>query len=314
VAMLKINIIGSGAMGSFIACRLVHSGVNVNLISCHRSKKDIEELSRLGFNILNLKTNEMEYPSNVFPHLMSIKYTDNIPPCDVLILCSKANQIQNLLPQIDFDFIAVITLMNGYNYHSSMYQQFPEKPLYAGSVHIGATFKSRNIIEHEGGNIIHIAPYANVEPPDRSIIQKVLSIFNATGIETKLKDDHKKMLLKKLYINSIINPLTAIWNIPKGELLKTKERRDLIHKLMNEILLVLSSEKINWDRAYAERLMRLAIENTPNRSSSMHVDLLANRETEIDFINGALLKIARKNGIEMPVNKSIIEKIHNFSH
>jgi 2-dehydropantoate 2-reductase len=122
------------------------------------------------------------------------------------------------------------------------------------------------------------------------------------------------MLLKKLYINSIINPLTAIWNIPKGGLFETKERRELIYKLMDEILLVLSSENINWDKAYAERLMRLAIENTPNWPSSMHVDLLSNRETEIDFINGALLKIAHKNGIEMPVNKSIIEKIHKFSH
>jgi 2-dehydropantoate 2-reductase len=60
--------------------------------------------------------------------------------------------------------------------------------------------------------------------------------------------------------------------------------------------------------------MTLAIENTPHRSSSMQVDLLANRETEIDFINGALLKIAHKNGIEMPVNESLIKKIHKFSH
>lgn len=301
-------------MGSFIACRLVHSGANVNLISCHRSKKELEELSLLGFNILNLLTNEMEFPSNVFPQLMSIKDTNNIPPCDVLILCVKANQIRNLLPQIDFDFRVIMTLMNGYNYHSRVQQKYREKPFYAGSVHIGASFKSRNIIEHVGGNVIHLAPYGSVRPSDRSLIPKVLSIFSAAGIETKLKDDPKKMLLKKLYINSIINPLTAIWNIPKEGLFETKERRELIHKLTDEILLVLSSENINWDRAYAEKLMKLAIENTPDRSSSMHADLLANRETEIDFINGALLNIAHKKGIEMPVNKSIIEKIHKFSH
>ncbi len=300
-------------MGSFFACRLLHSGANVNLISCHRSKKELEELSRLGFNIVNIKTKGMEFPSNVFPQLMSIKDTNNIPPCDVLILCTKANQIRNLLPQIDFDFSVIMTLMNGYNYHSIVQQKYPAKPFYAGSVHIGASFKSRNIIEHEGGNIIHIAPYGNGRSFDQSLIQEVLSIFNGAGIETKLKDDPKKMLLKKLYINSIINPLTAIWDIPKGGLFETKERRELIYKLMDEILLVLSSENINWDKEYAERLMRLAIENTPNWPSSMHVDLLSNRETEIDFINGALLKIARKNGIEMPVNKSIIEKIHNFS-
>jgi 2-dehydropantoate 2-reductase len=301
-------------MGSFLACRLVHSGANVNLISCQRSKKELKELSSLGFNVLNLDTNEMELPSNVFPQLISIKDTDNIPSCDVLILCTKANQIQNLLPQINFDFIVIITLMNGYNYHSSLHIQYPKKPFYAGSVHIGASFKNRNIIEHEGGNVIHIAPVGNVHPSDRSFIHEVLSIFYDAGIETKIKDDHKKMLLKKLYINSIINPLTAIWNIPKGELFKTKERRELIYKLMDEILLVLSSENIHWDRAYGERLVTLAIENTPSRSSSMHVDLLANRETEIDFINGALLKIAHENGIEMPVNKSIIEKIQRFSH
>ena len=300
-------------MGSFLACRLVHSGTNVNLISCYRSKKELEELSRLGFNVLNLKTNEMEFPSNVFPHLMSIKDTDDIPSCDVLILCTKANQVQNLLSQIEFDFVVIITLMNGYNYHSSVHKKYPDKFFYAGSVHIGASFKSRNVIEHEGGNIIHIAPYGNARLPERSFIQEVLSIFNDAGIETKLKGDYKKMLLKKLTINSIINPLTGIWNIPKGELLKTRERREIIYKLMDEILLVLSSENIHWDSAYVERLLTLAIENTPTRSSSMHVDLLANRETEINFINGALLKIAHKNGIEMPVNTSIIEKIQNFT-
>ncbi len=301
-------------MGSFLACRLVHSGTEVNLISCHRSKKELEELSRLGLNVLNLKTNEMEFPSNIFPHLMSIKDTDDIPSCDVLILCTKANQIQNLLPQIDFDFVVIMTLMNGYNYQSSVHKKYFEKPFYVGSVHIGVSFKNRNIIEHEGGNIIHIAPYGNVRASDRSFIHEVLSIFNEAGIETKLKDDHKKMLLKKLTINSIINPLTAIWDIPKEELFKTKERRELIYELIDEILLVLSSENVCWDRAYAERLITQAIANTPNSSSSMHGDLLANRETEIDFINGALLKIAHKNGLEMPVNASIIEKIHKFTH
>jgi 2-dehydropantoate 2-reductase len=301
-------------MGSFLACRLVHTGTNVNLISCHRSKKEIDKLSRLGFNVLDLKTDEMEFPSNVFPPLMSIKDTVDIPSCDVVMLCIKANQIKNLLPLIDFDFVVIMTLMNGYDYHSSVYQRFPAKPFYAGSIHIGASFKSRNIIEHEGGNIIHIAPYSNVLPSGRSFMNDVLSIFKDAGIEAKLKDNPKKMLLKKLYINSIINPLTAIWNIPKGDLLKTAERRELIYELMDEILQVLSSEGINWDRAYAKKLMTLAIENTPHRSSSMQVDLLANRETEIDFINGALLKIAHKNGIEMPVNESLIKKIHKFSH
>lgn len=299
-------------MGSFIACRLVNSGGNVNLISCHRSREEIAELSRLGFNILSLKTNQLEFPSNIFPRLMSIGDTDEIPDCDWLLLCIKAYQIESVLPQIDFDFAAVLTLMNGYDYFSRVQKICRGKPFYVGSVHIGATFKSRNIIEHEGGNIIHIAPYGKDRLADNALIVEILAVFDGAGIEMKLKDDYKKMLLKKVYVNSIINPLTAIWNIPKGELLKTKKRRELIDKLIDEILLVLSSENINWDRAYAEKLLKLAIENTPNRSSSMHVDVLSSRVTEIDDINGALFQIAQKNSIEMPVNKKIIAKIHKL--
>jgi len=312
---LTINIAGAGAVGSYLACRLEQAGRPVRLISCFRGAGEVASISREGFLVHesppDAEAAAIESESvRIRPQVFSIG--EEIPGCDVLILCVKSHQIGEVMPRLRFEFRAALTLVNGYGFQDTLKAACGNRPVWIGSVHISVRRRNPNHVFHFGGDRIQYAALDRGGSADGGLRERLDSTLTGTGIRTTLKRDVKKMMFKKLLINSVLNPLTAIWRIPKGELLMTEARRAEVERLIGEALLVFGREGMDWDRDYARKLIEATIVNTPASSTSMAEDIRFGRGTEIDEINGALLRLAAGHGLELPGHREIVRRIRDL--
>lgn len=111
---------------------------------------------------------------------------------------------------------------------------------------------------------------------------------------------------KKLAVNCVINPLTVIYNCRNGDLQKYMPH---VVALVKEIAYVMEAEGYSTSSDSLLHYVTNVICMTADNYSSMYQDVLAQRHTEIDYITGYLLKMARKHGISLTENSHVFETI-----
>jgi len=128
-----------------------------------------------------------------------------------------------------------------------------------------------------------------------------------------------RVQLQKLTVNAIVNPLTVIFDCINGYLFETPAFAPLLRALTEEISTILqavaASADISVDKFSADNLeeivSRVGIINAKN-ISSMRQDVMSGRKTEIDYINGYLVKQADVHGLASPINKKIVELVKDL--
>ena len=116
--------------------------------------------------------------------------------------------------------------------------------------------------------------------------------------------DFKSLQWKKLMVNAVANPISAIVK-KKNEATLSKDMESTVEIIVDECLAVASLEGIEMDRESALEFVRSIISKNSQNTTSMFQDVLKGKRTEIDSINGYVVKQARKHGIEVPVNEAL---------
>jgi 2-dehydropantoate 2-reductase len=109
----------------------------------------------------------------------------------------------------------------------------------------------------------------------------------------------------KLVISSAINPLTALLRVKNGELLERPSARALMGELAHETASVAKTLGVALPFPDSERAVEEVVQRTAENQSSMLQDVLRGAETEIDAINGAVLRLAEKGNLQVPVNRTV---------
>ncbi|HXH04441.1 MAG TPA: 2-dehydropantoate 2-reductase, partial [Candidatus Competibacteraceae bacterium] len=122
-------------------------------------------------------------------------------------------------------------------------------------------------------------------------------------------DDIKTRLWHKLAINCAINPLTALLGCRNGELLDLPGERRVLRIICEEAAQVMAAEGIIGDAEELYARVCIIIEATADNYSSMLQDLRAGRSTEIDYLNGYLLRQGAAHGIPLPCNTLLLDMI-----
>lgn len=114
----------------------------------------------------------------------------------------------------------------------------------------------------------------------------------------------------KLAINAVINPLTALFRCRNGELLDNGEREALMATLAQEMDLLAGTQFPDWENDTLARCRAVA-QQTAGNTSSMLADVLAGRRTEIDFINGYVVRVARTRKLSLHAHENILQQLAN---
>lgn len=126
------------------------------------------------------------------------------------------------------------------------------------------------------------------------------------GFSVSVSNNIRERMLRKIVVNAVINPLTALWRVPNGELPATPERRAVMEALFRETVDVLRLNGLGGEDAGVlwENVLGVCAATAGNRSSMLQ-DVLAGRPTEIQALNGEIARLAAGSGRDAPWNSAL---------
>jgi 2-dehydropantoate 2-reductase len=166
----------------------------------------------------------------------------------------------------------------------------------------GATLLGPGHVRHAGAAATHIA----ASPEAAVHVRHIADLFTRAGFETHVSDSLDSLLWGKLIINVGINALTAILRVRNGLLAEVEAAYAVMCAAVDEAVAVVRGRGVALPYEDApERARGVAIATAANRSS-MLADVLRQQPTEVDVINGAIVREGARLGIPTPVNQTLV--------
>lgn len=272
---MKIGILGFGSIGKLVFASLsLNKELEVSYIDERSHAR-----SQCGFTYKDLATNKTQY-------LIANRVLD-LNALDLIILTTKTYQTKSALTNISLETPLVI-LQNGMGNEEQI-----KNPYILATTDCGA-YVSENIL-----NISHLG---TITYDQHNALNLDLSFLSTSLIPWNPTDQINLMLFRKLVINAVINPITALYQIKNGEIFQYKA---LCNKLLDEIALISHRAHYPFSREELENFVYSVAQKTKDNYSSMCVDVKNKRRTEIDNIVGYLLKLASAYNID-PINLKMI--------
>jgi 2-dehydropantoate 2-reductase len=234
-------------------------------------------------------------------------------PISHLLICTKAPQTLAALKSLKAhlsDKPVLVLLQNGMGVRESVVDLLPDAIVLHAITTNGAYQRERFHLVHAGCGDTQIGALHSREQPHAehaaSALQCELPIAAVTDIEHRL--------WQKLAINSVINPLTAIYQCRNGDLLDIPDIETIIARLCTEFIAVARAENLHFDlAALRDDILRVARDTAQNRSSMLQ-DIVACRPTEIDYINGFILRRAALHKVWCPEHALLFDTIKQKEH
>jgi len=136
-------------------------------------------------------------------------------------------------------------------------------------------------------------------------IEELARMFNSAGIETKVIADPMAEIWTKFVLNCAVNALTAITGLRSGEIYRTPEVSALQDRVIDEILAVIERKGVRLTEPDPRKKIKDHCRVRYNRPSMMqHIE--QGRRTEIDALNGALVREAKALGLAVPYNEAVV--------
>jgi 2-dehydropantoate 2-reductase len=171
----------------------------------------------------------------------------------------------------------------------------------------GATLLGPAHIRHAGHGITTLSATPNTLAP----VQAFADLLNKSGIETQVANDIRGLMWGKLVVNSAINALSAIYRVPNGSLVANPETLALLTAAARETANVATALGISLPyNDPAARAIQVATATAHNHSSTLQ-DVLRGAPTELDRINGAVVREGKRLGVPTPVNEQLLRVMSN---
>lgn len=272
--MLQVGVVGGGAVGLLVAA---HLATTHKVTVYVRNSIQLKELNENRLNVT-----DWEQTVNV-----SVKLVDEIKREDILFICVKQHQLEPLLPKLTKTLSPLFFLQNGMA-HIDLLKgfNFNNNTVMIGTCEHGSLKINNYTIKQTGfGKINASLFHGNVEK-----YKRILNTLHKESFPFIQVEDWYEMLATKLVANAVINPLTAIFQVPNGEILTNPSLSILAKQLCYEACTVLElTEEKQWSNI--SRIVTL----TQTNYSSMMMDIKNKRKTEINGISGFVLKHANIN-------------------
>jgi 2-dehydropantoate 2-reductase len=292
---LKIAIIGPGAMGLFCAARLQETGQEVWVLD-YRPERSAH-LQQYGLELLTLEGEERRFVLN------AAHEAGTLGPCDLVLMQVKAHQTQFAAQQLPVLLQAggiALTLQNGIGNLETMAGVAGPRRLLAGVTMLGVTKLDVGRIRHAGHGPIILG-----RPPDSQVtpqeLTAVVEVFRQAGLDCRADPDIIAVLWNKLLINVGINPVTALTRLPNGELPNVPAAWQVVAAAVQEAEDVAVALGLALTAEPLSRVRQVCQATAANRSSMLQ-DVLGQRQTEIEAINGQIVAHGQRLQIPTPVN------------
>jgi 2-dehydropantoate 2-reductase len=297
---METLIIGAGAMGGLFATLLAPL-VPTSLFTTNA--EHAEAINLAGLSLTGLDGRIRRTPARALTDPRQYGRC-----ADLVILCTKARatgQASEVARQLLAGDGLVLTLQNGLGNLEHIQAAVGVSRAAAGITAQAATLLGPGQVRHAGSGPTVLA----AGPGQGKKIAAIAALFNQAGIPTTVTADGEALLWSKLIINVGINALTALLRIPNGTLIQLPECESIMTQAVAEAVAVARTMGIRLPEGEPLEKVRQVCEVTSSNQSSMLQDIMKGRPTEIDVINGAIVRKGAENGVPTPVNHMLTQLI-----
>ncbi len=302
---MRIAVIGPGAMGCLLAASL-----------CEANRVWLVDHNPERANLLNRRGLVLEENGQARSRL--VKVTANpreIGPVDLILLCVKSGKVKEALQvfgSLCDQASLLLALQNGIGHLALLPELLGDTACWGlGVTSQGATLISPGHVLHKGQGLTRIGlPPESISTNSEASQKMALAArtLTAAGIETEWVPDILNHVWAKLLVNVGINALTAIHNCPNGFLLESAATHAIMEAAVLEGKHVAETIGISFSEDPWQVTLKVCLATATNISSMLQ-DVRAKRPTEIDAINGALIRKAAELGLATPVNEELVRKV-----
>ncbi len=301
---MRICVVGCGAVGSLFAAHLAKAG-EAEVWAYDLWEEHVAAIRRNGLRLSGA--------ADVTARLNATSNPNDLPRCDYGIVATKAIHTRSAIAQVAHIFgdkSAVCSVQNGVGNEEIIAE-------YVKYVIRGTTFPAGHAIApgHVGYDIKGDTWIGPFEPTHTSMdkVEALAGLMTRSGMNTIAMSDARGAQWTKLIFNAATNPVGALTLLHHGAATRFEPTGRLFADLISEGEAVATKLGITLHGDPRELVQKGA--NAPGRHrASMLQDVLAKRPTEVDFMNGAIVKWGAETGVPTPLNQALWALIKGLEH
>ena len=293
VAVMKVAVLGAGAVGCYFGGLLARAGHDVLFVG---RKPHVDAVNARG---LILETTTF----NATVAARASTQTRAIDRPDLVLVCVKSADTESAGEALAGRLAretTILSLQNGVD-NAERLSAILQRTVEPAIVYAGVEMAGPGHVKHHGrGELVMGASERG---------DTVAAALREAGIPTKTLDDIRPALWTKLVVNCAYNALSAIGVLPYGRMMRIEGARDVIANVVAECAAVAKAAGVALPHDILTTTLALA-DGMPNQYSSTAQDISRGKPTEIDFLNGYIVRKGREYGVPTPTNLTLQVATH----
>jgi 2-dehydropantoate 2-reductase len=285
---MQVAVIGAGAVGCYYGGLLLKAGHDVTFIG---RPPHVDAINAHGLLL------DMQGFKGHLPARAAVDATALASP-DLVLLCVKSADTEqagrSLAGQLRPE-TSLLSLQNGVD-NAQRLRAVTGHPVISTVVYVGSEMAGPGHVRHHGGGDLVIG----ASPASEALAQTL----QAAGIRTTISGDIEATQWTKLITNCAFNALSAVAGIAYGPMMQVEGARDVIAGAVQEAADVARACGVAIPQDLAAQILKIPAA-MPNQTSSTAQDLLRGKPSEIDFLNGYVVRKGAELGIPTPTNQAL---------
>lgn len=286
-APLQVAVLGAGAVGCFYGGMLARAGHRVTLIGRPQHVQ--------VFEAQGLRMQTLAFDETVKLHAST--EASAVTGADLVLFAVKSPDTETAGAQMREHLkpgALVLCLQNGVDNAERLRAVLPGVQVAAAVVYVATEMAGPGHLRHHGrGELV-------IEPSPAS--ERVAQALAAAGVPTEISDNVRGALWAKLILNCAYNALSAVGRIPYGELVQQPGVQDTMRDVVAECRAVAAADGVTLPGDVDAAVRRIA-ETMPSQYSSTAQDLMRGKPSEIDHLNGHVVRRGEALGVPTPANR-----------
>ena len=290
---MKVCIIGCGSIGGLYGAHLARLE-DVEVWAFDLDQKHVDAINEDGLRLTGL--------SDFVAPIHARTEAGEIPECEFGIIATKTMYTRSAMEMTApiFRDGAVCSVQNGIGNEEIVAEHAPR--VIQGTIFPAGHITEPGVVNHDAGGKTWIGPFAT-NPATMAEVEQLADALSRSGLECLAMEDARGAQWTKLIFNSASNAMGALTRLPHGVACDQEGVRKVMSALVKEGVAVADALGITLD-SDPEALIDFGREKAYYHPPSMLQDVMAERLTEVDALNGGIARLGRELGISCPMNEA----------
>jgi 2-dehydropantoate 2-reductase len=294
----KIAVMGAGAIGCYFGGMLARSGVAVALVA---RPSHVAAINRDG-----LRLQSLEFDEHI--RLAATDSAAGVAGAQLVLFCVKSADTEDatrqMAPHLSPDAV-ILSLQNGVD-NAERIRRHVGNRVFPVLVYAAATMPGPGHVQHTGGGYLVIGPSRESagDAKAREWLNELAKFFSTAKVPMRVSDSVEAELWTKLVLNCAYNAVSALGAAPYSRLVAMPEVREVMQGVVDETVQIARAKGITLPNDILDTTFKLAAV-MPQTFSSTAQDIQKGKRTEIDHLNGFLVRQGEAHGIATPFNRTL---------